>query len=298
MQPSLINNNSSLHSNKDSATNNTTNANANTNNAVKSPSVKKDDVINSFINSKRQITQSQIDEAPTLILQEEPSGTLFNKKEIKINAGGLIGGRGLNDGVAIFGQYTPIEESKTTFKADFNVVYNEKLPYPYLFAIYYQLEQKKYYIQAYKGQGTDIKMLFVKLTNGYTLPLKQKEILSAGNIIFQVAPIDNHCLEISNLSMKDNKPIKQVFDPIKDKEVTLGRDKKCNFSYPDNKSFSKIHTTFVYDDNKMEWLIQDGNKIKSSTNGTWVFGMHSFEIKDQMTVEILTSKVKILMESK
>jgi hypothetical protein len=33
-------------------------------------------------------------------------------------------------------------------------------------------------------------------------------------------------------------------------------------------------------------------KDKSSTNGTWVFGTHSFQIKDQLIVEILSSKIK------
>ena len=38
----------------------------------------------------------------------------------------------------------------------------------------------------------------------------------------------------------------------------------------------------------------DGYQNKSSTNGTWIFGTHSFLIKDEMIVEILNCQVKIL----
>ena len=103
----------------------------------------------------------------------------------------------------------------------------------------------------------------------------------------------NKTLEIGNLSRKDNNELqKQTFDSQKIKEVTIGRDSKCNFAFPKDKSFSRIHTTFTWDDNEQVWKIIDGSKNKSSTNGTWVFGTHSFQIQDQMVVEILTSKVR------
>ena len=74
---------------------------------------------------------------------------------------------------------------------------------------------------------------------------------------------------------------------MKIKKLQLG-----NFAFPKDKSFSRHQTTFSYDDNNKEWTILDGMKDKSSTNGTWVFGTHSFQIKDQLIVEILSSKIK------
>lgn len=59
------------------------------------------------MNSHREITQEQINEAPLLILEEEPNGTIFSQKQIKINAAGLIGGRNVKDGVAIFWNRRP-----------------------------------------------------------------------------------------------------------------------------------------------------------------------------------------------
>ena len=178
---------------------------------------------------------------------------------------------------------------------DYFINYKENFSYPYLFAIYYNIKLKKYFIQAYKGQGSDIKILFIKLNNNNSLPIKQKEIISVGNLIFQISPLQDNCLEISNLSLKTESGSKGIFNPKEINTVTIGRNKNCTFAYPDRKSFSKIHTTFVFDDKNEEWVIFDGTKTKSSTNGTWVFGIHSFEIKDQMIVEILTSKIKFLL---
>ena len=268
-------------------------------------SLKKEDPVLDYMNSHRQITEEEIKKGPILTVEEESNGNIFQKKQLKINAGGLIGGRGLNDGVVIFGQENSSNNNNNNngnnnnnnkdFKCDFNLNFQEQLPYPYLFAIYYQNDTKKFYIQAYKGQGVDVKILFIKLAGDYILPLRQKEIISAGNVIFQISPIENNCMEITNLSIKDPLSNKRAFDPTKEKEVTIGRDKKCHFSFPENKSFSKVHTSFIYNENSKEWVIQDGTVSKSSTNGTWVFGMHSFEIKDQMVVEILTSKVKFYL---
>ena len=82
---------------------------------------------------------------------------------------------------------------------------------------------------------------------------------------------------------------------IKTKEITIRRDPKCTFAFPKDKSFSRCQTTFIFEEQENTWRIIDGSKTKSSTNGTWTFGTHSFEIKDQMTVEILTTKVKFTL---
>ena len=129
--------------------------------------------------------------------------------------------------------------------------------------------------------------------------MKQKEIISAGNIIFQVTPIENNNLEIINLSNKDlSTAPKQTFDASSKKEVTIGRNKDCDFSFHNNKSFSRIHTSFEYDEEKQEWIIIDGSRTKSSTNGTWVFCTHSFPIKDKMVVEVLNNRIQINEEMK
>ena len=88
----------------------------------------------------------------------------------------MIGGRNTKDGVAIFGKNDPTKTEN--FKPDFELNYEEKLNYPYIFAIYFNRENKTFNIRAYSGKGSDNRILFIKLTNNINLPLKQKEIMN------------------------------------------------------------------------------------------------------------------------
>ena len=250
-----------------------------------------EDPLISYITSNRKISDEEIQNSSKLIL-EEIEGNLFNEKKIEINAGGMVGGRNKKDGFTIFGQNIEKNSNNDMFIPDLelNLSNNNNFTYPYIFSIYYKMEDKSYYIRSYSGKGSDNKILFIKLQNKNKYPLKQKEIISAGSVIFQVNPIINsNELEIINLTYKKNS---KIFDGNKQKLVTIGRHKECDFSFPRDKSFSRYQTSFEYDENKKEWSIIDG-KDKDSTNGTWIFGTHSFLIKDEMTIEVLNSKIII-----
>ena len=250
-----------------------------------------EDPLISYITSNRKISDEDIQNSSKLIL-EEIEGNLFNEKKIEINAGGMVGGRNKKDGFTIFGQNIEKNSYNDMFIPDLelNLSNNNNFTYPYIFSIYYKMEDKSYYIRSYSGKGSDNKILFIKLRNKNKYPLKQKEIISAGSVIFQVNPIINsNELEIINLTYKKNS---KIFDGNKQKLVTIGRHKECDFSFPRDKSFSRYQTSFEYDENKKEWSIIDG-KDKDSTNGTWIFGTHSFLIKDEMTIEVLNSKIII-----
>jgi hypothetical protein len=217
----------------------------------------------------------------------------------------MIGGRGIGDGVTFFGSSTNQENKenengdKNKLKVDFILNLNEKYSYPFIFMIYFEKESKSYFIRPYSGKNNDNRILYVKLTNGYRLPLKQKEIITAGNIIFQVTPLENKSLEVVNLSKQSLSMIpKQTFDASSKKEVTIGRNKDCDFSFPNNKSFSRIQTTFEFDEENQEWVIVDGSRTKSSTNGTWVYCTHSIPIKDKMIVEVFNNGIQINEEAK
>ena len=250
-----------------------------------------EDPLISYITSNRKISDEEIKNSSKLIL-EEIEGNLFNEKKIEINAGGMVGGRNKKDGFTIFGQNIEKNSNPDMFIPDFelNLPNNNSFTYPYIFSIYYKLEDKSYYIRSYSGKGSDNKILFIKLRNKNKYPLKQKEIISAGSVIFQVNPIINgNELEIINLTYKKNS---KIFDGNKQKLVTIGRHKECDFSFPRDKSFSRYQTSFEYDENKKEWSIIDG-KDKDSTNGTWIFGTHSFLVKEEMAIEVLNSKIII-----
>ena len=280
-----------------------------------------DDVI-SYLNSQGKLPENEIKNSSKLIL-EELDGNLFRGQKIEIDAGGMVGGRGKKDGFTIFGQNNSKKEINSKennkinnnnvinntekvnikqeneknhiFKNDFELNYSENLSYPYVFVIYYKKEEKSYYIRAFSGKGSDNKILFIRLKNENKLILKQKELISAGDTIFQITPLDNNNLEIIHLSKKKslNTLNKQTFNGTKKKIVTLGRSKDCDFSFPRDKAFSRFQTSFEFNEDSKLWTIIDGKGNKSSTNGTWVFGTHSFLIKNEMIVEILNSKIKI-----
>ena len=251
-----------------------------------------EDPLISYITSNRKISDELIQNSSKLIL-EEIEGKLFNEKKIEINAGGMVGGRNKKDGFTIFGQNPEKNSNNDMFIPDFELNIsnnnNNNFSYPYIFSIYYKIEDKNYYIRSYSGKGSDNKILFIKLRNKNKYVIKQKEIISAGSIIFQITPINDNEIEIINLT---NKKYRKIFDGNKQKLVTIGRHKECDFSFPKDKSFSRYQTCFEYDEDKKEWTVIDG-KDKDSTNGTWIFGTHSFLIKDEMFIEVLNSKIRI-----
>jgi len=276
----------------------------NNNENINNEANKEEEQIMKILDSNRRITREEVKEAPLLIIEEKDC-SLFNGQQIKINAAGMIGGREAGDGLTIFGSSANQENDSTNnneaskLKADFILNLKDKYSYPYIFMIYFEKDTKSYYIRPYSGKNNDNRILYVKLGNGYHLPLKQKEIISAGNIFFQVTPVENNHLEIVNLSRQSLSPVpKQTFDASSKKEVTIGRNKDCDFSFPNNKSFSRTQTTFEYDEENQEWIIIDGNRTKSSTNGTWVFCTHSFVIKDKMIVEVMNNIIQISEEIK
>ena len=283
---------------------------------------KEEDDVLSYLNSQEKLQENEIKNSSKLIL-EEIDGNLFRGQKIEIDAGGMVGGRGKKDGFTIFGLNNSKKginsdennkinnnnainneeevnakrdnEKNHIFKNDFELNYSETLSYPYVFVIYYKKEEKSYYIRAFSGKGSDNKILFVRLKNENKLVLKQKELISAWDTFFQITPLANNDLEIIHLSKKKtlNNINKQTFNGAKKKIVTLGRSKDCDFPFPRDKSFSRFQTSFEFNEEKKQWAIIDGKGNKSSTNGTWVFGTHSFLIKNEMIVEILNSKIKI-----
>ena len=80
--------------------------------------------------------------------------------------------------------------------------------------------------------------------------------------------------------------------------MTIGINKDSDFSFPNNKSFTRSQTIFEFDEENQEWVIIDVSKVKSSTNGIWVFSTQSFPVKDKMIVEILSNRIQISEEIK
>ena len=126
-----------------------------------------EDPLISYITSNRKISDEIIQNSSKLIV-EEIEGKLFNNKKIEINAGGMVGGRNKKDGFTIFGQNPEKSSNNDMFIPDFelnissNYSSNNNFSYPYIFSIYYKIEDKNYYIRSYSGKGSDNKILFIK----------------------------------------------------------------------------------------------------------------------------------------
>ncbi len=265
-----------------------------------------DDPVLSHMNSNIIINEEEITKASTIIL-EEINGNLLNGQKIEINAAGMVGGRNKKDGFTIFGlKFLNLtknssedsdveaaqEKNENQYLLDFELNYAQYLSYPYIFAIYYKKEEKSFYIKGFSGKGSDNKILFIKLNNKNKFILNQKELILTGNIIFQVKVNDNF-IEITNLSKNPNNN-KYIIDGFNKKIITIGRHKDCDFSFPKDKRFSRYQTTIEFNEETKKWSIIDGYNDKESTNGTWIFGTHSFLIKDEMIVEILNCQIKII----
>lgn len=244
-----------------------------------------------IISNHKIISEEETLLAPRLVI-EQIQGNLLNVKTLEISASGIANGRGAKDGVTIFGIDQPNIDRN---KFDVLVNYNHDLVknIPYICSIYYRKEKKQYYIKAYQTQDKFNKILFVKLDANYSLTLENNEIISAGNALFQITLI-NQTIEIIDLS--DTKS-KKKFSPESTDIITIGRDAKCTYSYPNNKHFSRIQTSILYNNVNNQWTIIDGTEEKASTNGTWVFGTHSFIIKDKTMIEILSSKFRLSINS-
>ena len=116
-------------------------------------------------------------------------------------------------------------------------------------------------------------------------------------MLFQVTPHADGDIEISNLNKDIDSTIKlkASYAPTK-KLITLGRDATCDIPFPKEKGFSRIHASFTYDNANSYWVLRDGIIGKSSTNGTWLFALHSYPIYDGMLIEILQSRLKITFQ--
>jgi hypothetical protein len=276
-------------------------------------SSKKEDIIITYLaNSNLVINNEIIQSSPKLTMYIDDNDIFVNgETKIEINASGLIngGGRNAKDGIVIFGGGDS-ENITTPIKPDIELNYQNNINlkqyqhYPYVFAIYFQKESKNYFLRAYSGEGSDNMILFIKLTYGIELPLKQKEFLAIGNSIFQITPLKNDNLEIHIIAgypyVNDNNNTptsiepRKFFDKNEINEITIGRDSKCTYPFKTDNSFSRIQTTIGYENGS--WIIRDGTKFKPSKNGTWLFGLHSFPIKDDLTVEALSTKIRFRLK--
>ncbi len=167
----------------------------------------------------------------------------------------------------------------------------------YVFIIFFRKENQKFYIKSNPEHKHLSGNVIVKLNHNTNFPIVKNQKVLISEHLLDVSPENEGRLQLivinGNSDKKENSVLKKIsFDPNETKKVTVGRDKSAIVCLKDN-GFSKIHSTFLFDANKKIWELRDGTDYKPSTNGTWIYAESSYEICDNMVIEVGTSKLKI-----
>lgn len=252
--------------------------------------------MNSFENSENQkrnkqkkkvptttriVPQSEIINGPLLSIEEVGNCSILNHNKLILNPGGLVGGRNANDGVSYF---TCNMNPNDTGVSDFvlNLKKIEGDIDDFIFIVYYKEENKKYYIKFSENTNVN-KDIFLHLFNAMSMQIKQTEVISFGNFIFQIVP-DKSKIRLINLN-NDEK-----YDyTFKNGIITIGRNENCNICLDEN-GVSKIQCSLEYKDGG--WTLHDGYDGKKSTNGIYIAASHSYVLEEGMEIEVLSSVIK------
>ena len=242
-------------------------------------------------NSKKQIqipkikiTNEDIINGPICSIEEIYSSSILKKDKLIINPGGLIGGREKKDGVSFF----VLPNSSFKYKdyiLNLNAK-NEKENDFYIFMIYYDVENTKYNIDFNENFSRKIS---IHLFGQMSIPIKQKEIISFGDIIIELIPnLNNGLIQLINL--KEDR--KFEFEK-KEKIITIGKGNNCKISVESKMNISKIQCTLTFSINDNAWILNDGYEDKNSNNGTWMVASNSYPLYNNMEIDIFSNFLKI-----
>ncbi len=126
-------------------------------------------------------------------------------------------------------------------------------------------------------------MLHVKINNTLPYPIVRREVILLNGLYLELTPYDDGKINLNSLGNPNDTgkastyKISSSFTKF-DKLITIGRDRSCSLPLAGDKTFSKINTSLKYDFETNNWVLHDGEFNKPSTNGTWLYCTHSFEI--------------------
>ena len=235
------------------------------------------------------------------LLITEIEGNQLNGEKIIINCGGMLNGkRNKRDGIALFGvsanDSNDIDKLINTNNSN-DFVFNLKTSNGnnnHLFFIYFSTEKKRYYIRLFHNANSfntynyypSLSLFLIKINSNYAI--KETEYFMIGDLFFCIKP-DYTKISVSKFKTKTSsiETEKEFIYNSEANSFTIGRSSECDFSFPYDKSFSKVHCTLMYNKKDMQWNIFDGNLTKKSTNGIWLVPKRSFEVYDGMNFKIL-----------
>ena len=152
------------------------------------------------------------------------------------------------------------------------------------FAIYFNVDDKNYYIKDFKtGVGALMKIKKFTMEGSTLVNIGSNYLvinIEKNKITIKI--FNNTILE--NKNMKENKgancDIKEFYIKYHEhKLITIGRNEKCDVVL-DDAMLSKVHSCIEYDPKDKLFYLHDGDKSRESTNGTWVFILNPFKITD------------------
>ena len=253
---------------------------------------------NSYNERQKEIEKyiSKSKDYKTLNLTVASTSLNFPKKLFSITPQGMVDGENGNtrDGIALFGYETfegineDIDEENFKFPLsiyDFifpidndNSINLTEFP---SFCIYYDTKDENYYIKDFNiGIGALMKITEYKIENNILINIGANYLVISIENDYLIIKIFNNSLS-ENSTEEDRKFIIKRFkiDFNTDKTITIGRNKKCDVSIEDM-MMSKIQSCIKYNSKEKAFYLYDGNSVKESMNGTWVYILNPVLITD------------------
>ena len=151
------------------------------------------------------------------------------------------------------------------------------------FAIFYNINDKNYYIKDFNtGVGALMKIKRMQMDLNTLINIGSNYLVLYINDNAITFKIFNNSTILEGKSNEDNIGQNYVTKEYKVKEnedsvITIGRSQKCDIIIEDM-MLSKIQAYIEYNSKTKKFYLNDGDGVKESTNGTWVFILNATKI--------------------
>lgn len=242
------------------------------------------------------IPQEEIRNADVLVIDVIEGPEVNRGTSLEINACGLKGSlRGKNDGCTILGSQS--QRVHGEHMNDFVIAQDENdgIGDRHMIIKYY-MRDKGYYIRDLgKGSGTFVRLdVPLSLKNGFIISFGTSHLTvnffpgdssrsksrggdeGAPNAYGQRSGGNESRIQLKFI---DGPKLDQVYTFKASEKILIGRLPHCNILFDDTQlSRQQCMIEYIND----EWVLKDGDGVKTSTNGTWLFVDELFKIYDGM----------------
>ena len=151
------------------------------------------------------------------------------------------------------------------------------------FAIFYNLKDNNYYIKDFNtGVGALMKIKRVQMSLNTLINIGSNYlVLYINNNLITFKIFNNSTVserKYNDDSINQNYVTKEYrINENEDSIITIGRSQKCDIIIEDM-MLSKIQAFIEYNSKTKKFYLNDGDEMKESTNGTWVFILNATKI--------------------